>query len=81
MKDFLTPPCGKYVLENRASGQGQRTEIWPAKKWNAKTDFLANPLPFCTDCPAHKNLNFVQIILLTQPEKRESLASLKDLNE
>jgi len=80
-EDRLTPPLGKYVLENRAIGQGQRTEILPAKKWNAKTDFFANALPFCTDCPAHRNLNIVQIILLTQPEERESLASLKDLNE
>jgi len=58
-------------LANRASGQEQRTEILPAKKWNAKTDVFANALPFYTDCPAYGNLNFVQIFLLTN-EKKES---------
>jgi len=33
-------------LANRASGQGQRTEILPAKKWNAKQMFLLTPFPF-----------------------------------
>ena len=80
-EDRLTPPLGKYVLENRASGQGQRTEILPAKKWNAKTEFFANALPFSTDCPAYRNLNSVQIMLLAQPRERGHHASLKELNE
>jgi len=32
-------------LANKASGQGQRTEILPAKKWNAKTEFLVCSFP------------------------------------
>jgi len=60
-------------LANRASGQGQRTEILPAEKWNAKKEFIVCVFPVKTACPAYGDLNFVQIILLTNQEKRGHL--------